>query len=749
VTDEGDCLWVLAGGGALYWTGQEFAAPPGPDLKDDIYLVKLLGGPDRGAYVTQPGHRGPWRQLFRLSDGQAVHVADFYQEHSGTAPCVYVSRSGRIYNWGARSLAVLGEGGWIREEARLDERNVSIIDMGERVGFYYGGRLYTIDPAGKVRELELPEPKSDSSYPLRAVAWGDHRLLRWRQGDEFLDAWDLGTLEPVSVQALRSAVAGGRVAHFRHRPGGRVLVPVRGGQGQGPTVYSLDPAGIVTEVPGLGDMVSEAWAPWAAVSVHLAGDGAVWSVLDGIGIARCEDGAAEIFDWRDGLPMSAGSRLTAGPRGSVITTCDEGVLIYGPSLPGSRAPRDYHRWEEFRIARGPATQDFEGNLWMIRADKLGHVSRWDGANWAHIPVPFDTTECWPAMTDDRGHLAVQVSGSQACYDIAEDGAERFEDLQELVVAAVRDGAQQFRGGRGFVGCLVQDGRRIWCSFGLYTLDYFDGERWTSFPTPERIEGIYESAEHGMLFQVHGHGFRTYENGLLAEVSTPEDADAKWLLGPQGMQPYEQQLLEKRPGAYLPVRGSRREGLRLPGWEEDAQGRPTDPEQQPRLSAYTARATPSLHGGFRAGGGRVIGGCMVYWPQSSALGPESPLGSNIRTVMEDRSHNLWFEVAHGRIFRMDLPDFRIDVQPIERPVRESLRIRATPTPEDIPADQLALFWRLDDGKWHGGETGGSTVVRFPRTGRYDIEIMGVYCAGGATALENEFVHVRATVEDQAD
>jgi hypothetical protein len=683
--------------------------------------------------VTQRDERAHWGSLYRLGDGEARHVADFYYDSPQNPSGIYISRFGDIYNWSLRSLAVLREDGWIRHEVSLDTRGVSVADTGEFVRFYCGGRIYGIGSEGQLAAGELPEPERERAYDadVVAVGWGSDRMLRWRPGTGFLDAWDMRTFESVPIPELTAAVAGSRFHYGVGLSDGSVILPAwRGSEGE-PVVYVIDANGSVAEKLGIGRMARDSLGQLTPLSIHAATDGSLWLPLRGGGVARHKDGETTTFDWRDGLPMSAGRQTLEGPAGMVYIPSHEGIITYGRPQPGSGPLPDYSRWEEVRLAGGELMQAPDSSLWLFRADRQGYASRWDGSRWAHVAVPFDTTRALCLMTDDRGHLIVQAYSPDACYDISTEGVERYESIRDLLIAAVADGAARFvSSARGLYDCVPLDGGRLW--YGSHRrVDYFDGERWDTFGNPDSVKGMFESQAHEVLFLHHPGDYSTYDRGIVTELDVPRETDTKWLLGPSGMQPYEHELFAKRPALYLPVRGRGPDGYWLLNSPAD--------RRRADLSRYVARAFPAASGGFWVHTARVLGPTVT---QCSLSG--SPLAGQIRDLKEDPGHGLWLALNWTRLFFKDMSDFTITVEPVDETTGESLRIEARPTPADMPRGHLRLFWRLGDGEWRGGEMGGSTLVRFPKSGRHRIEVMGM-CPQGGTTVENVVLEVTATVE----
>ena len=152
--EPGGVLWLMANNSLYYWAGQQFQPLDG-ELTSGQYLTSLYGGPDRGLYATQRGEEEPKGKLYKLTDGQAIYVTDFYYEVSHEYPGLYVSKSGRLFNWGNRFLAVYLQDRWKRIEAPLSLRVTLIFDTGEKVYFYYNQNIYSVGNYGNFDKCNI------------------------------------------------------------------------------------------------------------------------------------------------------------------------------------------------------------------------------------------------------------------------------------------------------------------------------------------------------------------------------------------------------------------------------------------------------------------------------------------------------------------------------------------------------------------------------------------------------------------
>ena len=172
-TEPGGVLWIVAKGGLYFWEGTEFRAPRMDTEAKPTAFRGFVGGGDRDLYASTdapvrdsepsrgPAPGGDFRhRLFRLRDGTAEYVTEFYVEANtprGVAgpPPLYVARSGQLLNCGSRFVAVFSGGQWPRIEASLGPGNTITCDA---VHPFCGDRIYTVDGSGGIRERRVRLP---------------------------------------------------------------------------------------------------------------------------------------------------------------------------------------------------------------------------------------------------------------------------------------------------------------------------------------------------------------------------------------------------------------------------------------------------------------------------------------------------------------------------------------------------------------------------------------------------------------
>jgi len=206
-----------------------------------------------------------------------------------------------------------------------------------------------------------------------------------------------------------------------------------------------------------------------------------------------------------------GATLSAAVRGDPSEFPE---AMSASALAWSAAPA----WEAFvDVASRAPIGDPLGRVWMFREDRPGQISRWDGREWLHIDVPFDTEKISRTLADDRGHILVQrYSAPKGVYDVGPEGATHYENLRQPILARVQAGARRFTS-RETLGPIVTDDGRIWWAYaGSETVyAYVDGG-WADLRLGE-MRSIMAGEDGRPQFLVHGSLWE-YRNGRLLRLA---------------------------------------------------------------------------------------------------------------------------------------------------------------------------------------------------------------------------------------
>ena len=487
-------LWAMANNSVYYWDGNEFRQPINTKLTSGYYLAKLYGGPDRGLYATQTGEHDHTGKVYKLADGQAIYVTDFYYDVSHAHPGFYVSKSGLLFNWGIRFLAVYLENEWKRIETRLHTRETLTFDTGEKVYFYYDPFLYSIDRHGNFDKRQIPAPIE--SIPgrkrIHGAIWGQDKMLIFDYGSKQVYAYHLDTGEPVDTEPIHSYLANRPVYDVFSTNNGDVWLLIKDQELRSYVFLRITPEGDITTVKETAQLGWDNTQFWQYPhSVLSASDGSIWLSSRQNGIARYKNGRMQVFGWRQGVNFGLCRYLFEGSQGQIYASSHNGVYVFHPDQP-TKPPAWIHEWQEYRLASSHPIHDFEGNIWMFLENHPGRISRWDGYRWHHIKVPFDTSNVSETlMADDKGHLLITLRDSYRWYDISQNEINQYEKFKDMLVAAVARGAKRFKPDGLYQPSIVVKDDKIWFRYDSgFLVSYFDGKRWDDVTMLHRTYYLY-------------------------------------------------------------------------------------------------------------------------------------------------------------------------------------------------------------------------------------------------------------------
>ena len=728
--EEGGIPWIMANHSLYYLDGKEFRKPEGAEIKSGQYITRLVGGLERGLYATCSSREKYHGSLFRLSDGRVKYIADFYREDMSRAPLVYVSRSGRIFNWGNRFLAVLKNGEWKKEEASLSYRDVCVIDTGDTVYFYYNGNLFSVDGEYRFssRKLDPPFQYREGSDRIFCGLWGKDRILLIREGENKVYSWNLESGNPISTDEINRKI--GRVYDFFAAPDGSVWLYVRVSGKREIAFVRITPGGDVEEIKEIRNLH---WQSERAFmyphSILGASDGSLWFGTSSDGVSRFSNGRLELFGWKNGIKGDIthifedeeGGIYAISPYGGIYVYRQEGV---------SSPPEWVENWREYPIASSWPIRDFLGNIWMFRKDRPGEISTWNGKQWNHRKVPFDTSRVGRLFSDDRGHVLLSMMAyPDGCFEIGPREIHRHENMKTMLEHAVRNGATRFITNSHFAGCMVKGDGGIW--YGIHGNDnlyYYEGGRWTS----HRFEnyGIYilESPEYGFLIGTRQGKYYTVDRGQIIEISLPETPPTRWLLGEKSFQPWEEDLITKYPGKYIPLEKDCNQRYYLLARRKMAGkgGNPSRERGDP-LPANIQTVTPAFSKGFWSDGTggdiyRFLGGSVVKCDFSDT--PLEKREKDIRQLLEDREGNLWIYTKQRNLYSYRGGGIVLKTSTPPEKAKRFLKLDARVLENNHPVPGSRIFWRFQGEDWNGAKKPGKICISFPEDGKYQVEITAI-------------------------
>jgi len=743
--EPGGVLWAMANNRLHYWAGESFQEPANTELRSGSYLEKLWGGGDRRLYASQKGQEEHQGKLYELLDGNALYVTDFYYDLSGEHPGLYVSKSGRLFNWGNRFLAVYIDGQWKRIEARFNLRPTVICDLGDEVYFYYNQQLYRVDGAGNFthRNISWPVKSVPGRERIHGALWGSARMFLLRYGGKEIYVYDLNTAEAVDTSRISLRLAGRNVYDVFRAGDGSIWLLVDDRKLRGCVFLRITPDGVITTIEETAEF---AWdnsrCRQFPQSVLNASDGSIWFGSPKEGIARYHDGKMQWFGWRDGLSFGNSRHILEGAQGEIYAASHDAVQVFRPGKIPASVPVWASQWAEYRVAGSHPVRDSKGNIWMFLEDHPRQASRWDGKRWHHMKVDFKPSEVNRLMADDNGHILLDMhTYDDGCYDICPTQVRRYDNIQQLLLAAVNRGVKRFFPDNSFQGCLVQHDGKVWYGYrNDNRVHYYDGVRWDELAMSQDIHYLYDSPGYGMLLRTRGGRYYTYDRGQLVPAQIPQRGPTYWLLGTKYLQPYEKELLDAHPREYVPVEQGENGKLNLlaPCEKPDQDGIQCYCRGRV-LDKYLEGLNPGHRGGhwssyiagpiFRFFGDEVI---ECDWRNTPLLGRVH----EIREVLEDRAGNLWIDAGfysgarHVYVKRMNKFELRSNEVPSEAKCSVTLSPRALLGGEEQPGSRI--FWRFKSGRWMCSESGKPVTIDFPEDGWYEIEMVGMGPLGGLTA-----------------
>ena len=749
VDQDGVC-WILAGGAAYYFDGELFQRGGGKAAGAKL-AKRFVAGGERGLFVTaRPvGNDG---KLYRLAKAGIELEADYYHDAPNRPPCVYVAADGRLFHWGTRFLAVREKGKWKRVEARLSAREVFVRECAGHVFFYYNGQLYSVGRNGRThhREVTAPILSEPSAKYVFVAPWGADRVIVGQSGQQDSFAFRLPTGESVDVSKINAQInqrhrihdlfsaADGAVWILIHNWERRRFVFVR--------VPAEGPVETIEETEQLAWLSLRCWQDPACV-LH-ATDGTLWFGTSTRGIGRYAASKLELYDWRAGVTGDF-RHLCEGPDGEIWAAASGGVYRWHKA--DAASPPWVAQWEAVPLAAGGPLRDPEGDVWMLRADRPGQASRFDGARWTHFDAPFETRKVGRMLADDRGHLLVVMSRyPDGCWDVSQAGATHYRRIESMLVAAVDGGARRILVDRSFLGCVVLEDGRLWFGYqGQSSVNYYDGDRFDNLQVGQRLSALCESAEHGMLLRTDKGSYLTYDVGQLRELRVEMSKPGRYLFGEWAAQPYDAELVAMRPGELLLIE---RDGklpcfpvVELPGDSKAPTRYLRGPALDPKLRWITRGMGGAHFSVFpRTPVWRIFGDSVLQLDLS-----ESPIAGRergVEEVVEDRSRNLWFRVRARKgstAYLKRARGFEVELEGEAKTIGLSVTVQVRTSLFDRPWPATRLFWRTGGGGWRGVAAEGPVTLPMWREGRHDVEIVAMDRHGGITPAAIAF-----TVEAQA-
>ncbi|MFO7958475.1 MAG: hypothetical protein R6X33_15410 [Candidatus Brocadiia bacterium] len=642
-------LWVCTVARLLYSDGGPFRPvplPAQPGRRDALH-----GGPDRGLFLSMVQENSLKGQLFALSDGEARFVTEFYDERSPERPNVYSSRDGRILNWGSRFLAQYVDGNWERREALLDTEHTRVLDGGTALCAYYDGRLYGLRRDGGFSHAELDAGNLDPRDALAAL-WQSERLLLAEEGGTEVRCFDRNSGEPVSCRELNERLEGRELRDMRSGPDGEVWFLLADPELNGTLLCRAARDGAFASFPATAGLGCRGLGgPGRPGTVLFAPDGAIWSghLYDGVqrlgGVRRYHGGTVGFFGWEGAVKTGRVSHVLEGPDGTVHASDERAVYAFHPDESAPPNPPIYPRWREEPIFAQHFYPGIHGGVWAVTLGRTTVATHLVGPFREPVEMGRSGRDFIDALVDDRGQLLIRFRHRPFVFaDVSASGVQFYSDVQVLLQHAVRDGATWFHGGSDYSVCSRPDkGTLCYAVSGRKRMHFYDGDAWHTVGTPELVDRLFESRRYEAVARTRQGNWLGFDGAQIIELRIPADRPSRWLLGPQGAQPFEAEIVEARPGLYLPVErtpGGGRFILRA----EDGGYVPGDRIPHGVETGWPARpgwvcVSPELSAYYRIQNGRVEEHDFAGTPLEAKERPAT-------RVAVDAEGNLWF-TRNGR------------------------------------------------------------------------------------------------------
>ena len=735
-TDRKGNLWAIIDDGLYLWNGSEFVKNVDIKAKSNERSAALIGGGDRDLYVAQITYDAKKATLWKLSDGSATQVTEYPVDNANDIVPVYVSKSGKLYNWASKYLAVYDNNQWKRIETNLHFYKTLVFETDDTVYFFYNGTLCSADDKNSLtsRDVTVPLQESTNYERFQSAVWGKERALISSVSGTGAVMLDLKTGEVIPPpESLAKTLAGLKGTSIGSMGKGSVLISGWTGAPQRPALYVVDANGAVNEIDA-GAYATDINA--AMKNLYMAQseiDGSYWLGLSS-GILQIRKGEMVLHDWHNGMPFVNISTLKKGPGDIVYSRSLTNIYAYSPTASSDV----YDEWSEYTSDSSMLARDSEGRVWIFLSEQPGKISCWDDGKWTHYDFPGGRGSISYAITDDCGHTLIEANQDKARgYDVSPDGIKSFESIEDALLAAVARGAKSFDAPGDRQGCILTDDGRIVFSRHLpEELKIWDGKRWGQVKTPQYANALLKSSKYGFLVRsgFQELSFSRYDKGLLEPVDFNKLTASQFVIGAQGVQPYDEELLKSNPNDYFTgePKGTDRITVRLPGGQLS---------ERPVLSDfnyYFSLGGKGYHGGLWSSNANMgkrlflLGDSVIECSfENTPL--ENSANMSVR-LFDDRQGNLWagagYYLQKYHVFMRKNKQRRLK---ISSPPQNAVYTAELKLSRDSTLPRKSqLFWNVDDGQW--SHTSPDAIkISFPSKGEHKVKLIAVDSMGCAIAV----------------
>lgn len=734
-------LWVMGNYDLYYWTGTKFAKPNSDATSSGPYLVQLWGGGDRPLYATQfsddwNGQDGPkvvakQGRVLRLSDGTASFVTNFSYEVPHHYPGIHITKAGHIINWGRSFVASFDGADWNRHAADLG-REVSLVETNDAVHLLSGNHVFTIDGKGKLTSRELGVPPDTPWY--QPTLWGENRLIVLYGRSIRRIIFELPEFKRIELGDASRVLADFQSGVMLRTPDGSVLFDHHppGDYGQH-VLYRLSPGGTV-EAINSGNFPARSASylePWLK-PVLFAKDGATWLLSENRGILSFQDGKLQRYGCREGLADGGARAIVQDDAGNIYAGFHHGVWMMPADGRRTQLPEWMRVWTEHPLAAARPVQDDSNKLWMALTSKPKAISCWDGNQFVHRAVPFDTSRIQLFLVDDQEHLLVVLNptktGAIACHDVGPQDSSAYSSLEEMLVAAVKRGVKKFNSNNDLSGPVVDQYQRIWYAIGgriTQQIRLYNGTKWLGL---DGYSYVYPTTTGEVLVSTNERLAR-YDLGVLLPL---EPHPYFCMFGPDALTPYHPAIFMRAPQNFLLAEDGGRNFVQV-AYDPDDLTKPWKvdrTQQQPtRVGYYVTRGRFGSHWMaycacdlHRMFAGRAYLSDFTFTPVDA----QSYITSN---MFDDARGNLWIHRGtwgHGgnSMFMKDTSRFQL--KPLKLPATiPSISLHTVAATDALGKPiEPKLFWKIDDGVWIQGQQPGKLALTFDQPGKHRVRVLAI-------------------------
>ena len=720
------------------------------DFVTDVGPCRLFVSPDGQVYLSQPdrtrtSNRPRIGKVYRLEDGQAVNVTEFYCGHDGMRPKLFFDSKGRIWNWGSETLGVFDDGQWERVRAHFgsggklfEDSDGNVYAFGPEYASYYRDGQFTID-------VELPSV-ARAMMTGTGCLWGTDKVLFTSFFDRKIAVLDLATMKPLDILGNEPLMSRfGPISCFRDRQGNVWVYAHIGRPGDaeerrhGQSVvwehtYALfhGEDGSIEKIPELAYLGGrDPRQNSEPRSVMQADDGTMYFGCYETGIDIYKNGVLTHLHWREGLPLNEVDWIYENKTDGTIWFASprSGVAVHDPrGTDGSQATsRFLDTWTAFDLASSRVLKDFKGRLWCFLKDKPGCISNWDGRQWAHFDIPFERGEVSACLVDQMGRLHVDIGQYSTCaYRIDGQNVAKFDKFRDMLVDSAQTGSRTFRSSAPVEvpPPVIVDPNEIWWCERQSNLCLYDGIQWHSFRAYRFVRPVLWP--DGSVVIVTGAKHQVLERGQLVDFQNEYTATDKILIGENGAHVFDPDAYAERPDHLFLARRAR-DAVYV--FQDMASFLASSGNEFPETATrfpHDAQWVQPADGGFWFKG--FQGRLTRYWKGLSIEVDlrKTPIGkSGHRGTYEDPEGNLWLQTTHA-LYRVQRPVVDTVVRNNQERVCKTGqdRVEFRGTVDGEVSDDLRYSWRIDGGPWAKPSREDFADVSFKRSGFHEIEVVAI-------------------------